>query len=254
VSLPVGASSRRRGGLERAFSLGIAIAAVPVFSGRHWWVSLVIVLVACFAAGKWQDAAVLVAYWIPSVTSAPWPIHCFTALAASALVNRSLIDRSAACEGRSLGARGTGSMIVTGIASGLVVVLIDKYRIVDSGFLLPWARPSGAVLLLAVTFLAATNATGEEFVWRVYLRDHSSRLTVGNSYVLQSISFGLAHWNGIPSGFAGVAASSVFSAMCLSASRRYGFKGALVLHFAADVVIFGAVALHASFVGFYFGR
>ena len=126
-------------------------------------------------------------------------------------------------------------------------MFLDRERILGGGFVFAVMPPSTPVLVVIVIVLAVVNAVGEELLWREVL---DRTLGSGSSrarYAVQAVTFGVAHWNGIPSGFFGVLASGVFSAGVCRVRDRTGLIGAIVVHVATDLVIFGAVARYAVF-------
>jgi membrane protease YdiL (CAAX protease family) len=90
--------------------------------------------------------------------------------------------------------------------------------------------------LIAVgLLLAVVNAASEELLWRVVLVAED-RSPVLFTLCVQALSFGVAHWDGIPFGWVGVVFTGIFSAV-LYWSRRWGLAFALIAHFLADAVI-----------------
>lgn len=134
-----------------------------------------------------------------------------------------------------------------GAACGAVVAMLDVENI-DAGYVFPLPLPPIFLLPLLATSAALVNALGEELLWRgVLLR--VGRQDVNGPLMLwtQTLSFGAAHYYGIPQGMVGVLAAALYSALIFSLFRRYGFLGAVIVHLATDIVIFLAVIPHARF-------
>lgn len=91
----------------------------------------------------------------------------------------------------------------------------------------------------AVALFSALNALAEEWVWRVVLFDDLQRAGWSRRWtvLLSGLSFGLAHFNGIPSGATGVVLASVFG-ICLGTLRlRASVLACFMGHFVADLLI-----------------
>lgn len=195
----------------------------------------------------------LAAYAAPSVFGAPWPVHCFTAAAVwLVLARRDGIEVRR--PPRSVAPRplDVALCLALGLTSGAIVVWLDWSRIVANGFSFPQSTPPVWLLGVVVLVLAVVNAVGEELIWRVALVLEQPWTSLLALYAIQAITFGLAHWNGIPRGAAGVMAAAVYSALLYAISRRYGPWMATLTHIVTDVVIFAMIAANASFLTFGF--
>ncbi|WP_431279633.1 CPBP family intramembrane glutamic endopeptidase [Leifsonia poae] len=104
---------------------------------------------------------------------------------------------------------------------------------------LPFPTPPPFVVFPAIAGLAAANAIGEELVWRGALAQQLRAAPLSWQYAAQALTFGLAHYAGIPAGPLGVLATGVFGMAAFYTRRRYGLRSAILLHFSADLVIFG---------------
>jgi membrane protease YdiL (CAAX protease family) len=238
-----------------AISFAVGIAAVPALA--HGPSLLVLCCVALAAAGtrSASRAAILGAYAAPVLVAAPWPVHCATACAAWAFsIRRSERDvrpvRPTVAFPRTPLAV-AGLVALGGIAGGTVVFL-DRVRIVQNGFVFPVGRPAPPVLVLVVVVLALANALAEELLWREMLDTTLSDRSRRGRYVVQILTFGVGHWNGIPHAVVGVVASGAFSAVVYRVRERFGLLGAVLVHTVTDLVIFAAVARYAvySWTGF----
>lgn len=229
----------------RGIVLALGLAQVPLLVGRPPWIPLVLGTLLALVVGSPRYATVLVAYAIPCLVAAPWPVHCYAAAAAWMITSN---------EWRTLreGWRETlkpgvlATLVVVGSAAGLAVIILEHERIV-AGLVMPVSPPSLPALVVAIPVVAVVNALGEELVWRGILADRSRGLSRGWRMTLQVVSFGVAHIHGIPAGAAGVIASGGFSALVYRIRHRHGFSSALVVHVVTDLAVFWFVARHALF-------
>jgi len=76
---------------------------------------------------------------------------------------------------------------------------------------------------------------------------HEESSLRGPLFASQALSFGVAHYAGIPSGWLGMTLAGLFSVLMLLLRRRWGFGAALLAHFGADLVILGAVFTLATY-------
>lgn len=59
---------------------------------------------------------------------------------------------------------------------------------------------------------------------------------------VQALSFGAAHWNGVPSGWVGIGLAAIYGSMMgASAVVAEGLLAPIIAHIFADIVIFGLV-------------
>lgn len=102
---------------------------------------------------------------------------------------------------------------------------------------------SGPALVAAGIGFALVNAVLEEMVWRgILLRWLSSWIGWTWAIALQAASFGLAHWNGVPSGWAGVLLAGGYGVVLGCLVRRSGtLLPAVAAHVIADLLIFAAL-------------
>lgn len=140
------------------------------------------------------------------------------------------------------------ALLLLGAACGGIVLALDRVRIFDEGFVVAARRPAETVLVVVVVVLALLNSVAEEILWReVFDRMISDSTASPYRYALQVVSFGLAHWSGIPSGPVGVLTSGAFSGLMYFVRSRVGLLGSILVHFAADLIIFWFVARFAVF-------
>lgn len=78
-------------------------------------------------------------------------------------------------------------------------------------------------------------------------------MSTATAYVLRFVSFGAAHWFGLPGGPAGAALAGVFSCALFWLSRRYGLLHAIAVHLVVDIAIFAAASPFLLFTGWYVG-
>ena len=105
-------------------------------------------------------------------------------------------------------------------------------------------QPAVAIVISAVLALSVLNATAEELLWRHALHDLLRRagLPLATTVGLVSISFGLAHLNGIPSGLMGVGGAAMLAVVLSGLRMRLGLRYAIVAHAIIDVVVLGVLA------------
>lgn len=104
----------------------------------------------------------------------------------------------------------------------------------------PWTLQ----LVLKVLGLAVANGIAEESVFRGLFLPRLAKSGLGDlkANLSQAISFGIFHWNGIPSGPSGVALTFVYGAVMGWLFQICGGLGAPVLaHSAADFFIFAVL-------------
>lgn len=129
-----------------------------------------------------------------------------------------------------------------GAAAGLVAAPFSRAQANITPVVFDVLTPPTVVLIVAVFVLALGNAIGEELLWRGALNDEARALPAFAQYVLQFISFGLAHWHGLPGGWSGCLLTGVASVLFLSIHRRWGICASILAHLVADIVIFAAVS------------
>lgn len=147
-----------------------------------------------------------------------------------------------------------------GTWNSTVVWLVLATVVVSSVALYAWyvlLRPSLAewrnivptqnrvMMVLAGVGFAITNAAIEESIYRgIVMNALEAVLGRGTlSLVIQSVSFGMAHVYGIPSGWIGVAMASGYGFMLGLVQRHSnGLLGPFSAHVAADLVVFVMVA------------
>ena len=103
--------------------------------------------------------------------------------------------------------------------------------------------PQGMLVPLALGF-AVTNALAEEFVYRGVIREALRGMARPVVEVLiTSALFGIAHLSGFPSGPVGMAMVFVWGiSLGIIRNRTGGLVGPVIVHVAADLVIFAIVA------------
>lgn len=97
--------------------------------------------------------------------------------------------------------------------------------------------------------LSAANAIGEEVLWRGALLSEMRASSTPVLYASQAISFGDAHWFGLPGGAVGASLTAAFALANTYIHRRWGLAAAITCHGVADVLIFAACLPHVLFVG-----
>jgi hypothetical protein len=102
--------------------------------------------------------------------------------------------------------------------------------------------PIALLVPIGLSF-SVINAIIEEIVWRgVLLGWLRGFMPVGLAVVVQALSFGAAHWMGVPSGWVGVGLAGVYGLMMGSlAVVARGLLAPIAAHIIADIVIFALV-------------
>jgi membrane protease YdiL (CAAX protease family) len=152
------------------------------------------------------------------------------------------------------GAGGPAAWLQLGTLGAREIALAGAIALFSGGALAAWfvaARPELADLThglrgvpLAVvigggTIWAALNAFGEESIYRGALgagldAAFGPRAALG----LQALSFGAAHWHGVPRGPAGVVLAAVYGLMLgLLRGRARGLLAPMLAHLVADLVV-----------------
>ena len=108
--------------------------------------------------------------------------------------------------------------------------------------------PSGvptAAIFVGIVPYAMFNAAFEELVWRgVVWQACAAEFGAVGALLLSTLSFGLAHYRGFPSGLLGVLLASTYGLMMgIVRIRTRGLFGPWLAHVFADIVIFSMVAL-----------
>ncbi|MES2171002.1 MAG: CPBP family intramembrane glutamic endopeptidase [Actinomycetota bacterium] len=129
---------------------------------------------------------------------------------------------------------------MAGLAAGAIAVLIASNKLIGEPIVLQVQKPALEFMVVAVLGLSALNAVAEELLWRVVL---FSELDTRLGFVVasQAISFGAAHWAGIPYGWSGVILAGIFSVALVLIKSRWGLSATLLAHFGADLVIFSVI-------------
>jgi membrane protease YdiL (CAAX protease family) len=102
---------------------------------------------------------------------------------------------------------------------------------------------------------ALVNAAIEESVYRgILMQGLDAALGASNiPVILQAISFGLVHLNGVPGGWCGIVMATVYGLMLgLLRRRAQGMLAPFVAHVFADVVIFTMLVLFTFYSNYFF--
>ncbi len=233
------------------------VVAVPILGDAPNVIFLIVggsavALLALRGRRSLQKVAVVTAYALPCLLGAPWPVHCITAALAwcSWRIFGEGWSPRLRCPAIGSVRVGRGALtLLCGLVCGGVAILLDWVRIVEVGLVLPLAKPGPIVVVLAVAAIAAVNSIAEELFWRQVLLDlgDGGAPVRFDILVFQAVSFGLAHWNGVPGGVVGVVASGFFSILLVIVRVRWSLGLAVVAHFAADLVIFSVIAVFAHY-------
>jgi membrane protease YdiL (CAAX protease family) len=230
-----GLASLRTHGVVLALMVGTVVLGLAARSGDATHVALI----ACLY---------LAAYCTPGVRRL-WPMPLPVVLAGyAALVfafpmlretvrfwERGTIDRASATCMAAFTVAAAVALVAWRYASGIDM---SAYRSFVPTGIPPWLVFAGAVPF------AMLNAAFEELVWRgVLWQGCEAGFGAKAALVITSVSFGLAHYRGFPSGAVGVALATIYGAMMgLLRMRTGGLLGPWIAHVFADVVIYEMVA------------
>lgn len=237
----------RAGRPREVWVLGAVFGLVPSTLGLLPLLTVVIGLCGLMLVRTWRLRLVVAVFVVAELLGLPWPTAPI--LAAAAWFTCNSIALSAGFWLRR--PRGAGPQWILALAAavgcGFVVVALDWGNI-STGYVFPLPVPPTWSFPLLAIGAAIVNACGEEALWRGLLVDVGEvALTRAGNVAVQALSFGLAHYHGIPNGPLGVAAAAMFSAFLYFIGLRLGRVGALVAHLATDLVIFLAVMQYAQF-------
>ena len=196
----------------------------------------------------------MVAYVAPVAVGAPWPMHCLTAVGAWLALERLgqrhrsgkrliLLGRRS----RALTPTAVIGCLAMGGLAGLVVITVDRERILGAALVFPIAPPGPGKLVALTSGAAVLNAVGEEAVWPGMLPSLLTHTQPVGLFLMECASFGLAHWHGIPDGPTGAAIAAVYSGLVTALWMRHGMAASLVIHTVTDLVVFTAIATHAGY-------
>ncbi|MCA9638140.1 MAG: CPBP family intramembrane metalloprotease, partial [Myxococcales bacterium] len=206
------------------------------------------------ARGLWGAAQVAVlatlylgAYLLP-VVGAAWPLPLPVIVGAHLLWIAALPGARPSATFLRRGAvdRPTWGLIVAFSAAATIALItwrattdadLSRYRDFVPAGLPAW------LLFAGILPYAALNAAFEEYVWRGVLWEGvEGAFDRRVALALTSISFGLAHYRGFPSGAVGVGLALIYGLMMgLVRARSGGLLGPFIAHVVADVVIFTLV-------------
>ncbi len=225
-----------------AWRRNIAVVLVGVAIGCGSWSPAACLVVGAIAVTIAPTTGLRVTVGLAAVASPwlPWPAPALLAVAGWYAVW--LLQKSPRPNRTSHRVR-VSQVIVScsvGLAAGAIAALIASNRLIGEPIVLQLQKPALEFIVAAVIGLSALNAVAEELLWRVALfSETDTRLAI--PVASQAISFGAAHWAGIPYGWSGVILAGVFSVALVMIKSRWGLSATLLAHFGADLVIFSAV-------------
>lgn len=228
--------------------LGAVFGLVPSILPVSWLTALLIGTVGVLLVRGWRLRVVLTAFVVAEVSGLPWPVAPLLAAACFFAFTPGSLRRLVRQRGCTSGRRAAWFLVVlVSVAAGTAVVALD-WTTIRSGYTFAFPAPPPWSFPLVALGAALVNALGEEALWRGVLSDVGAPvLRLRAAVCLQSFSFGLAHFHGIPNGVLGVVAAAVYSALVYGISMRLGARGALVAHLLTDLVIFVVVVHFAQF-------
>jgi membrane protease YdiL (CAAX protease family) len=220
----------------------------------------VILTLGCLAIGillrhRILDICILIILATGHILAIPWIVLPFITACVYTAGRRFGADGSQLVDQYTLRSQGIGPIcvlattVVPGIAAGAIAGLISRHQYSD-GIFVGIQRPSTVVLWLLLVCAAAANSLGEEAIWRAYLDDAiSETMRPIPRIIFIAISFGLAHANGLPSGFVGIIAAGSFSLLLSYLRLKGGFWLSVTAHVFTDISLFAMVSPILTFSG-----
>jgi membrane protease YdiL (CAAX protease family) len=233
----------------RGGSVAVAIALMIVTSQLSWVATLAATIVCILAArGKASRLAlallgVLLAAGIPWIAAAALCGFLWVLLTAKRTASRWVPRRWTVPT--------VVGIVAIGAAAGGVAAGVSVLQYSDNPIQLDIVAPPQLALWIAVVALAAANAFGEEVLWRGILADELGDIGPAVAVLLQAISFGAAHWFGLPTGLWGAILAALFSCAMYWLSSRHGMLSSTVAHAITDVMIFAVLAPTVLLTGWY---
>jgi len=150
----------------------------------------------------------------------------------------------------SLAVMQTTLLVALGCMAGLAAVYVDGVDQLPM-ISLPFMRPGATSLVLLVIFASVLNSIVEELIWRGLQFDLGQRLgfEANTIVVLSALSFGVAHWDGVPSGVNGALAAFLFGLLLGRLRLSSSLFAPIAVHFGADIVIFSFLTSQAIYEG-----
>jgi membrane protease YdiL (CAAX protease family) len=244
----------------------VLLGAIPFFPASdrlasfstHGWILLLLAVNLVFAllSTRWEAAQLaliatlyLGAYCTPFIGT-QWPLPLLVVLASYGIVLACVPSARRAARFWRRGSidRATAAWIIvfTGLATAalfgwIYVMHVDLGRYAH---FVPSNVPAWTILAGILPF-AMLNAAFEELIWRGILwQSWESAFGDRSVLLVSSLSFGLAHYRGFPSGASGVMLALVYGLMMgLVRTRSGGLLAPWVAHVFADSVIYGIVAV-----------
>jgi len=142
--------------------------------------------------------------------------------------------------------RRMGFAVGLGGLSGVACIPLVLQQLDENGFALPFEKPSLWMVLPLIVVAAAANGFGEETIWRDGLAAELGHCPPSAAGMIQSVSFGVAHYAGVPGGWLGAALATVFGLLAFKLKQTYGIWTAIAAHGAADLVLFLTVWISAD--------
>ncbi|WP_426322534.1 CPBP family intramembrane glutamic endopeptidase [Microbacterium sp. E-13] len=216
---------------------------------RAWLVALVATAIGVVAARETVSRWTLAFLGVILALGVPWIL----APALSGLIwslsapKRSLVRWLP----RRLTTRAFLLVLAIGLAASAVAAAVSLLQLSADPIQFDLVAPAPVLLWVAIVVLAAANAFGEEALWRGLLVDETrggAPLLIG---MVQFVSFGAAHWYGLPAGPWGAMLAGGFSCVLYWLSERKGMLASTTAHMITDIVIFAAIAPTILYTGWY---
>lgn len=237
----------------RGWITGVFLALMIVAVHHGWYLTLAAALVAIIAARERATRIGLGVLGMLLICGVPWIIAPCLAGAVWVVwwVRSSPVKVSAL---RPRWRSGTILLILCcGAISGVLAAQVSLVQYRDNPIQIDTVQPSPVALWLGIVVLSLANAFGEEVLWREMLAREIRGLRAVSAALLMFVSFGLAHWYGLPAGLIGAVLSGVCSVALFWLRSKHGPFASMLAHFVTDTVLFAGMAPALLFTGWYSG-
>ncbi|WP_298868373.1 type II CAAX endopeptidase family protein [uncultured Microbacterium sp.] len=233
-----------------ALSIGAQIVARPVSA----WLTLALAVVSVLVATRLPSRVALGAFGLLMFAAVPWiALPLITGVLWLVIENRTSVRQSQPRSRTRHVRGGIAIALVLGTVAGGIAVLPSRDQMNAHPLQFDVVEPPWWIVWSAIAFFAFANAVGEELLWRGLLLREIGRSPTWLLYALQAVSFGIAHWFGLPGGLLGCVLTAMASLVFLWMHRRWGLLYSIFAHFVADLIIFVSVAPFVVFARWYVG-
>lgn len=223
--------------LASTSAAGVLVVGLSVTAaGIARWTAIPLVLLAAVLLRGRDATLALVAYGAVLASGVTWPLAAYTAFVVWALAHGWPEVRRLATRPTS---RATWAGLALGVVAGAATLLLFGHQLRWNPVVVPIRWPGMAGIVLLAVAGAVFNALGEELLWRILVPSlMGTSRSVAFAVVVPGLSFGIAHYFGLPSGWGGVAAACTYGIALSALHRRHGFAACVLAHVVTDVMLF----------------